>query len=104
MPKLFRKLSYLCVLILTLGQALAISAQGKDFSLPELPPLAVLEDAALKHAGLDPQVLGRWQRKSRLAPALPRLQVGYDQKAVQQNTAINQDSISVTSAGVAIGP
>jgi|GEM_PF-3247163 len=72
--------------------------------LPDLPPLSELEHAALTRAGMDPSVIGRWQRKSRLAPALPSLQVGYEQKALQQNTTVVQDSISVTSAGVAIGP
>ncbi len=70
----------------------------------DLPDLGILEAATLRRAGLDPRVIQRWQKKSRLAAALPQLQVGFEQKAVQQNTSVIQDSISVTSSGVAIGP
>jgi hypothetical protein len=78
-----------------------------DASLPrtaDLPPLARLEEAALKRAGMDPKIIQRWEKKSRLAPALPRVQFGFENKDIQQNTTIIQDSISVTSSGVAVGP
>lgn len=74
-------------------------------SLPDsLPPLDKLEAAALQRSGLDPAKVGRWQRNARRAVALPRLQVGYDEKSKIKNTAIIQDSISVTSSGITIGP
>ena len=70
----------------------------------DLPDLALLEKSALEQAGLDPNSIRRWQKNSRLSALLPRLQAGFEQKADYQNTAIIQDSISVTSAGVTIGP
>lgn len=74
-------------------------------TLPEsLPPLEKLEQATLSRSGLDPAKIGRWERNVRRAVALPRLQVGYEQKAQNNNTAVIQDSISVTSAGITIGP
>ncbi|MCC7345306.1 MAG: hypothetical protein IT573_10230 [Deltaproteobacteria bacterium] len=74
-------------------------------SLPDsLPPLERLEQAALARAGLDPAKIGRWERNARRAVALPRLQVGYEQKAQNNNTAVIQDSISVTASGITIGP
>ncbi|MCC6272889.1 MAG: hypothetical protein IT572_05440 [Deltaproteobacteria bacterium] len=74
-------------------------------SLPDsLPPLAALEAAALQSSGLAPAKIGRWERNARRAVALPRLQVGYEQKAQNNNTAVIQDSISVTSSGITIGP
>lgn len=78
--------------------------EGSTVKLPQLPSLQTLEEAALRRAGLQPQLIQSWEKRSRLAPALPRIQVGYEQKAQIQNTAIVQDSISVTSAGVSIGP
>lgn len=74
-------------------------------ALPEsLPPLEKLEAAALQGSGLDPSKVSRWERNARRAVALPRLQVGYEQKAQNNNTAVIQDSISVTSSGITIGP
>lgn len=74
-------------------------------SLPDsLPPLERLEQSALARAGLDPAKIGRWERNARRAVALPRLQVGYEQQSQNNNTAVIQDSISVTAAGITIGP
>ncbi|MFO1464449.1 MAG: hypothetical protein U1F66_11810 [bacterium] len=72
--------------------------------LYQIPPLEKLEQAALGQSGLDPGKISRWDRNARRAVALPRLQVGYEQKAQNNNTAVIQDSISVTSSGVTIGP
>lgn len=69
-----------------------------------LPPLSVLEKSAIQYSGLDPRKIQRWDRNARRAVALPRLQVGFDQDSKIQNTAVIQDSISVTSAGITIGP
>jgi hypothetical protein len=60
--------------------------------------------AALLYSGTDPEELQRWKSRSRWAPALPHLLVGYDQKAANQVNNNIQDSISVSSAGVTLGP
>lgn len=89
---------------LPLAQAtedLQLSSQAPP---PKLPPLPILEEAALNRAGLHPQLVRRWQKHARLSAALPQLQVGFEQKALQQNTAVIQDSISVTSSGITVGP
>lgn len=88
------------LMALFLQPALTLAA-----SLPDsLPPLERLEQAALARAGLDPAKIGRWERNARRAVALPRLQVGYEQQSQNNNTAVIQDSISVTASGITIGP
>lgn len=84
---------------------LLLPASALAASLPDsLPPLERLEQAALARAGLDPTKIGRWERNARRAVALPRLQVGYEQQSQNNNTAVIQDSISVTASGITIGP
>ncbi len=79
-------------------------SNSPSINLSNLPPLELLEDAALKKAGLDTVLIHRWQKNVRRAVALPRIQIGYDQDAEIQSTNVIQDSISVTSTGVSIGP
>ncbi|MFO1518601.1 MAG: hypothetical protein U1F57_02885 [bacterium] len=73
-------------------------------ALAEEPTLRQLEKAALHYAGGDPEEIARWKRRSRLSAALPKLIAGYDQKVATQINNNIQDSISVSSAGVSIGP
>ncbi|MDX1387340.1 MAG: hypothetical protein R3257_07090, partial [bacterium] len=70
----------------------------------DLPSLEALERAVLKRAGLDPAQIRAWQRGVKFSAALPRIQVGWESKFLNQNTTIIQDSISVTSTGVNVGP
>lgn len=80
-------------------------APAAEFPGPDrLPPLELLEQSALSRAGLQPDKIQRWQRNARRAVALPRLQIGFEQSDQQNNTAVIQDSISVTSSGITIGP
>jgi len=91
---------------------LLIHPIGLEASLPNkvllfktpLPPLETLEEVAFKWAGLDPRQIQSWEKRSRWAAALPDLQVGWESNFLNQNTTIIQDSISVTSSGVTIGP
>lgn len=95
-----------CLILLLLPATVVHSAILDRPHIPDrpLPPLASLEKIALKRAGLDPNDIRSWQRRSRYSAALPRIQVGWESAFVNQNTTIIQDSISVTSSGVAIGP
>jgi len=95
------KTFFLALLLSTSTPCLAANAPKL---LEQLPPLEKLEAATLNRSGLDPEKISRWDRNARRAVALPRLQVGYEQKAQNNNTAVIQDSISVTSAGITIGP
>ncbi len=66
--------------------------------------LRELEKAALRYSELEPQEIRRWKSHAKWAAALPRMVVGYEEKAsIQVNNSI-QDSISVTSSGVTLGP
>lgn len=101
------------ILFLLLGQLilifpLGLKAQAQDlFSsllMNPLPQLHQLEPAALNHAGMNPEQIERWQRGAKWSAALPQLQVGWESRSVNQNTTIIQDSLSVTSSGITVGP
>jgi hypothetical protein len=77
-----------------------ISAEAKSAE----PTLRQLERAALQYSGMDPQEVLRWRSRSRWAAALPHVTVGYDQKADTQINNSIQDSVSVSSAGITVGP
>lgn len=87
------------------AQASIVKNEDIQSISPEgLPPLYQLEQAAFRHAGLDPELIRQWDKGAKWAAALPRVQLGWDRTSLTQNTAIIQDSISVTSAGITVGP
>lgn len=67
-------------------------------------PLRELEKAALRYAGISPEEIASWKKRARWAAVLPKVLVGYDQKAATQINNTIQDSISVTSSRVVVGP
>lgn len=68
------------------------------------PTLFQLEQATLRYAGMETQEVSKWKSRARWAAALPKVMVGFEQRnAIQVNNTI-QDSISVSSAGVTLGP
>jgi hypothetical protein len=77
------------------------------FPFPVFPQdslLHQLEKAALRYSGTDPEEIQGWKKRSRWSAALPKLLLGYDQKLATQVNNNIQDSISVSSAGVTLGP
>lgn len=70
----------------------------------EEPTLHQLERAALTYSGTDPQEIRHWKSRARWAAALPKVMVGYDKKAYTQINNTIQDSVSVSSSGVTLGP
>lgn len=68
------------------------------------PSLRELEQAALRYAGMEPTEIGRWKSRARWAALFPRVMVGYDQKVANQINTTIQDSISVSSSGITLGP
>ncbi len=70
----------------------------------EKPTLHQLEVAALKYASLDPQEVINWKSRIKWAKALPQVTVGYEQRLVNQINNTIQDSISVTSSSITVGP
>ncbi len=68
------------------------------------PTLQQVQTWALRYTHLENEEITKWKRKSRLSHALPRVMVGYEQKYANQINNTIQDSISVTSAGVTLGP
>ncbi|MBF0491873.1 MAG: hypothetical protein HQM15_03750 [Deltaproteobacteria bacterium] len=66
--------------------------------------LRQLEQIALKKSGLHPEEVLRWKKRARWSALLPRVVAGYEQKGVVQINNSIQDSISVTSSSVSIGP
>lgn len=103
-----RRTLFLLITQLALIFPLGLKAQSQNlYSLllkNPLPDLSQLEPAALNHAGMNPEQIERWQRGTKWAAALPQLQVGWESRSVNQNTTIIQDSLSVTSSGITVGP
>lgn len=86
---------------------MAIAQSQAAIAIPQvehLPPLAELEQAMLNQAGMNPKQVESWQKRSRWAAALPRLQVGWESNFLNQNTTVIQDNLSVTSSGITVGP
>ncbi len=81
-----------------------ILLHGSFAQTAEEPTLRQLEAAALKYSSLDPQEVMRWKSRVKWAKALPQVMVGYDQKFVNQINNTIQDSISVTSSNITVGP
>jgi hypothetical protein len=99
-----RQILLLCALTLSLHGGISVPNAHGGMTLQNLPALEELETAALQYAGLDPARLQGWQRGVKWAAALPQIQIGLESAFTNQNTTIIQDSISVTSGGVTIGP
>lgn len=78
--------------------------QAEFAQTAEEPTLRQLEVATLKYSSLDPQEVMRWKSRAKWAKALPQVMVGYDQKFVNQINNTIQDSISVTSSNITVGP
>ena len=75
-------------------------------SLHAVEPSCVteLQRQALKEAGLERTQVGQWRRKVRQSAWLPRFQIGAD-RTIRNNLDIQlDDSVSVSSAGVVVGP
>lgn len=98
---------FLLLLTLSLSlelYALPVPARPHFPRAADLPPLEELETAVLRRAGLDPGHIRKWEKNIRWSAALPRVQVGWESKFLNQNTNVVQDSVSVTSSGVTVGP
>lgn len=107
MIKKFLSLFSLAIISLCLStvvRAQATLSSVLPLKAEQLPPLEILEESALRWAGLNPAQIADWEKGVRWAAALPSIQVGWESSFLNQNTSVIQDNISVTSAGVTIGP
>lgn len=68
------------------------------------PALLDIEHAAFEHAQLAHDPSHEWRKKSRRSAALPNLSVGVETGYLNRANFNVQDSISVNSSGVTIGP
>lgn len=68
------------------------------------PGLLDVERAAMEHAQLAEDPSRDWRKKARQSAALPTLSLSVDTGYLNRANFNVQDSISVTSSGVAIGP
>lgn len=81
-----------------LSEDWVLAAQGGE------PDLLQVEHAALAHAQLSHDPSADWRRRSRRSAALPTLSVGVETGYLNRANVSVQDSISVNSSGVTIGP
>jgi hypothetical protein len=98
-------LSFILLAFLPPGTAIALPTKAHPLpKATQLPPLEDLEAAVLRYAGMQPQQIQDWEKKARWSAALPRIQVGWESNFLNQNTNVVQDTVSVTSSGVTVGP
>lgn len=69
-----------------------------------LPPFDEVARQALHYARLAPGSIHLWEKRVRKAPLLPRLQMGFERRLKNFVNVGVQDSVSVTTGGVAVGP
>ncbi|MBI4125140.1 MAG: hypothetical protein HY466_04340 [Deltaproteobacteria bacterium] len=68
------------------------------------PTLQQTADRALAYARLQPRNIREWEKKSRKSALLPRLQMGFERQ-MRHGLDLNvEDSVSVSSGGITVGP
>lgn len=82
----------------------AVSIPLVEHILAAGPPLIEVHQQVLRVADLDTDEVAVWQRRVKQAAILPHLQLGYRQTFHDTADFSLKDSVSVTSAGVVIGP
>lgn len=70
----------------------------------EGPTLQQIADRALAYARLQPRNIQEWERKSRKSALLPRLQMGFERQTRHALDLDVEDSVSVSSSGITVGP
>lgn len=70
----------------------------------EAPGIQAISDRALQYAHVEATTIRSWEKRVRKAALLPRLQFGYDRHLKDFVNVGLQDSVSVSSTGVAVGP
>lgn len=93
------------ILILILG--VVFSAENlcaEETAETAVLPIQEVQRAALDYARIRPDDLSEMKRKSRLAAALPKLQVGAKKVFDEDMDVTVNDNVSVTSGGINIGP
>lgn len=68
------------------------------------PTLQQVADRALNYARLQPQNIRDWEKKARKSALLPRLQMGFERKNRNALDFNVEDSVSVSSGGIVVGP
>lgn len=81
--------------------ALAINNHGASNREPSFTEIM---HVALKNEDLTHISAGQWQKKIKWAPLLPQLYIGFDQNLKKTSSLSITDNISVTNAGVTVGP
>lgn len=94
---ILKTIFYFCVLVL-ISCVLSRSLKAKDLELTQL------EKAVLSYSQLEAQEINSLKKRSKIAPLLPKLGLGYNRKIGTQINNQISDSISVTSTAVTLGP
>lgn len=71
---------------------------------PDEPAVVEVQEVALRYAHMEPHHLGDWREKVKKARWLPRLQVDYGRKVINDIDVDVTDSVYVGSSGVVVGP
>lgn len=68
------------------------------------PTMGEMHALALKYARMSPADISRWKKNIKWSALLPRLQFDYQRRIVDGVNVDIDDSVSVTSSGVTVGP
>jgi hypothetical protein len=68
------------------------------------PSVNEIHQRAIKYARISPEDISRWKKRIKVAALMPRLQFGYERKVTDGIDIDLDDSVSVTSSGVNVGP
>jgi len=90
--------------MMSLEQLISVSEKLVVEAAKTEPDLMATAQAAYRYAGLDGNPVKEWRKKARQSAALPSLSLSVDTGYLNRANFNVQDSISVNSTGVTVGP
>jgi len=95
----------LFAIILMLGAlSMPLDAPLSAIKSEKVPPVSEVQKHAIQHARLDPSEISTWKKRARYSALLPRLQLDYSRKILNEVNVNINDNVYVGSSGSAVGP
>jgi hypothetical protein len=93
-------MNFLLLLLLLLVPGRAFSNQNP---VPE-PSIQQVQQVAIRYLSYDQHQIDQWDKKAKLAAALPRIQVGFQRELKDVVSLTTKDNVSISDGDVFIGP